>query len=392
MPKRTRLTDEGLRRLRPPKEKDYQDHFDSLVPRMMLTVYRSGRKAWHVQYYVGGKVHTRKLGEFPILGIKAARDAARKFQEDPQRALAKVAVGSFGEIAAQFMKRHVEAKGLRSAGDFERNIRYCGRWRDRPFLEIRRVDVVNLLDEIEDKHSPSTADGVLSTVRTLFNWFATRSDDYVSPIVRGMSRAKSQARSRILDDDELRAVWSASDGLPIFGDFLKVLLLSAQRRSKVASMKWTDIDENGVWTIATEAREKANPGALVLPAMAIEVIKRQPRICGNPFVFAGRGGNGPIAGFNKRKMTLDAKLGDIPPWTLHDLRRTARSLLSRAGVRPEIAERVLGHAIGGIEGVYDRHDYLEERGAALRALAGVIHRIIAPTEDNVIALRVAKPT
>jgi hypothetical protein len=144
MPKRTRLTDEGIKRLRPPKEQAYEDHFDSIVSRLMLTVYKTGRKAWHLQFYIGGKVHTKKLGEFPALGIKQARDTARKFQEDPQAALARTQVGSFAEVAAEFMKRHVEKNALRSQSDIERSLGYVlTRWRDRRFLEIRRRDVAN---------------------------------------------------------------------------------------------------------------------------------------------------------------------------------------------------------------------------------------------------------
>src|SRR5262249_19231782 len=95
----------------------------------------------------------------------------------------------------------------------------------------------------------------------------------------------------------------------------------------------------------------------------------------NAFVFAGRG-DSHMAYSGNPKAAFDAKLPDMPPWTLHDLRRTARSLMSRAGVRPDIAERVLGHAIKGVEGVYDRHAYLDEKADALAKLADLIERIV----------------
>ncbi len=388
---RKRLTDEGCKRLKPVPGKQLYVN-DVIVPRLALRL-NDRSKTWSVTYYVGGKPRSKVLGSFPQMKVKEARDAARKFDENPQAALNKTEVGSFGEIAAQFMKRHVEAHGLRSAPDIERSLGYVlKQWRDRPFLEIKRRDVANLLDGIEDKHSAGVADGVLALLRKLFNWFAARSDDYVSPIVKGMRRTKPKARERILTDDELRALWAAADNFPIFGDFVRVLLLTGQRRAKVASMKWTDLDNAGVWTIATEAREKNNPGKLPLPPQATEIILRQPHVYGCDYVFPGRGG-GHLNGFNKRMTALRAKLPpEMPQWQLHDLRRTARSLLSRAEVRPDISERVLGHAIGGVKGVYDRHDYGRERAAALRRLASLIDTIINPNEGNVAFLPTAAVT
>jgi integrase len=146
-------------------------------------------------------------------------------------------------------------------------------------------------------------------------------------------------------------------------------------------MRWQDVSVDGVWTIPHAPREKETAGTLALPNVALAIIKAQPRIASNEFVFAGRGA-GPVRGFGMRKTAFDDKLPDVAPWVIHDLRRTARSLLSRAGVLPHIAERVLGHAVGGIEGVYDRHSYLEEKADALRRLAALIDSIVSPRAKN----------
>ena len=199
---------------------------------------------------------------------------------------------------------------------------------------------------------------------------------------------------QILDDEELRSLWHACDEAFAFGPLVKMLLLTAQRREKVASMQWDDL-KDGVWTIAKEAREKANAGSLKLPDMALAIIDAQPRLAGNPHVFAARG-KGAFNSWSQRKDELDAKVveqrrtddrnaGPLPHWTVHDLRRTARSLMARAGVRPDIAERVLGHAIAGVEGVYDRHGYDDEKAKALEALASLVERIINPSA-NVVTL------
>jgi integrase len=247
-------------------------------------------------------------------------------------------------------------------------------WGERLFLSIGRSDVAALLDEVEDGHSARQADAVLTVVRSLMNWYATRSDDYTPPI-RGMRRQSphATARARVLTDDEIRAIWTAAERAAAFGAVVQLALLTAQRRAKVLGMKWSEI-QGGIWTIPKAPREKDNAGALELPAMALAIIERQPRFAGNDFVFAGRG-KGPINGMSKFKSRLDSASG-VAGWRLHDLRRTARSLMSRAGVRPDIAERVMGHAIGGVEGIYDRHEYAIEKRNALRRLARQVDLIV----------------
>jgi integrase len=167
---------------------------------------------------------------------------------------------------------------------------------------------------------------------------------------------------------------------------LKTALLTAQRREKVATLKWDDVVD-GVWEIASDKREKATAGRLPLPPMVREIIEAQPRLAGNPFVFAAGKGSGPFNSFSQRKEELDSGLPKtMPHWTLHDLRRTARSLMSRAGVRPDLAERVLGHAIPGIEGVYDRHSYETEKGQALAALGALVGQVLDPSTAKVARL------
>jgi integrase len=260
-------------------------------------------------------------------------------------------------------------------------------WRDLPFEDIRRSDVTRLLDGIVKQHGPRQADYVLAIVRGIMNWQASRLDDYVSPIVRRMARTNpaERKRERILDDAEIRALWPHLTGT--FGSMVKLLLLTGQRREKVASMRWADISIDGVWTIPAEEREKGNARDLALPEMALEIVRAQPRVLGNEYVFAGRG-VGFFNGYSKAKGVLDKRV-DIAPWVLHDLRRTARSLMSRreAGVRPDIAERVLGHVIAGVAGTYDRHEYFEEKRDALAKLAALVERILDPPAGNVVALK-----
>jgi integrase len=393
-----RLTEEGVAKLKPPATGKQIDYFDAGMPGLVLRLNYGGAKVWRALYYVkrtnkhGKRVTiptTHKLGRYPHLKLKEAREAARRFLADPQKGLAEADTGSFRDVANNFIKRHVEASKLRSQPEIERCLnRYVyPAWEHRVFREIKRGDVADLLDRIEDRHGPRQADLVLAIIRKMANWYAARTDDYVSPVVRGMHRSNGSDRrgKRILDDDEIRALWNVEAGT--FAAFVQVLLLTAQRRDKVATMKWEDITDD-IWTIASAEREKGNAGSLRLPAMALDIINAQPRIADNPYVFAGRG-SGPLNAFSQRKEELDAKLPNMPPWVLHDLRRTARSLLSRAGVRPDISERVLGHAIAGVEGVYDRHSYRDEKADALNRLAALVESIVNPAVGNVVAMRSA---
>lgn len=342
-----------------------------------------------------GKQIWATIGGTDVLKIEEAREKARAairrirdglpaFEEPTTKPQ------TFKDVAEQWLKRHVQAKGLRSESELRRFLmQYIyPAWEHRPFLAIRRTDVATLLDHIEDTYGARAADHVLATVRGIANWYAARSDDYMSPVTRGMRRwnQTEQARNRVLSDEELTAVWKAAEANGTFGAFIRLALLTAQRRDKVAAMRWADVSVDGVWTIPSEAREKGTAGELKLPLLALDIIRKQPRLGENPHVLAGRG-NAAINGFSKAKLAFDGKLPPgIPPWTIHDLRRSARSLMSRAGVASEIAERVLGHTIPGVEGIYDRHEYFDEKADALARLAALIEGIVNPRGDVVVPI------
>jgi integrase len=291
----------------------------------------------------------------------------------------------FKTVAKDWLKRH--AKHLHSKPELERILsRYVyPRWGKKRFRDIRRGEVNALLDRIEDNHGPAQADAVLAVIRGIANFYQSRNEEYTSPVVRGMKRHKAQARERILNDDEIRDVWTAADQSGQFGALVKLALMTAQRKAKLATLKREDL-KDGVWMIARAEREKGTPTALKLPKLALDVLDQLPRIDRNPYVFAVDGKR-HFNSFSQRKSEIDELLpDDMPNWTIHDLRRTARSLMSRARVRPDISERVLGHAIRGVEGVYDRHRYESEIADALEALTALIETILDSPKDNVVLL------
>jgi integrase len=382
MARRKRLSNEGVDQL-PVKRKRYA-HPDPELPMHYVRVTPSGAKSFVVVTRDrGSRQRWITIGPYPAYTI----DTARKRAGEIIRAVreGKNEPDSFEAVAANFIKLHCEAKGLRSLVEYRRMLkRMEHEWTGRDFKSIGRGDVSRLLDKIELNGGPRAASCVLAIFSSMANWYAKRVDDYRSPLVRGMHRGSVVRRERILDDDELRTVWKAAEANGTFGAMIRLLLLTGQRREKVAAMRWEDI-EGDTWTIRAEDREKGNAGQLVLPKVGLEIINAQPRYASNPYVFAGQGDH--IRSWSRRKAQFDTKLEDVKPWRLHDLRRTARSLMSRAGVRPDIAERVLGHIIKGVEGIYDRHAYTEEKAHALNALAALIESITNPPSGKVVPIR-----
>lgn len=392
-PRRKILTDAQVAKL-PPKPKRYF-HPDPELPKHGIRVQPDGAKSFYViTRDPWSKQRWVRIGSAAELKIEEARDKARaviKRIEAGEPALPPVPVhpDSFKDVAEIWLKRHVVKEQLRSHAEIIRCLRkyVYPVWGERPFTKLRRGDVTALLDAVEDEHGARQADLVLAIVGGIMRWHAARGskdggdDDYVAPIVPGMRRWKSAAhrRKRTLDDDEIRALWASADELGTYGAIVKVALLTGQRRAKVATMNWDDILD-GVWHVRTVEREKGNAGMLPLPPLVLDVIAAQPRQASNPHVFPAAVGSGPFNSFSQRAAELDAqirkRLPGMKPFVFHDLRRTARSLMSKANVSSHHAERTLGHAIPGVEGTYDRHDYTHEIGIALAKLATLVAEIV----------------
>ena len=308
-------------------------------------------------------------------------------------------------VGERWMKRYVRKNRLVTAKKIARTLErliYPALGSKRAD-ELKRSDIVELLDMIEDKHGGSMADQVLAHLSGMFNWLETRDDDFISPIRRGMRRTKpsERRRTRVLSDQEIRALWPVCSESGPFGGIVRILLLTAQRLEKVQQLRWQDIDKEGIWTIPEkDPREKSNAQVLPLPKMAVAIIESMPRIVGNDYVFASGRTTHYINGLSKAKKLLDKQLlaalqvedpeADLKLWVLHSLRHTSKTLMSRARVDEFDSERVLGHAVRGIAGTYGHHDHREAKGAALERLAAEVQRIVdPPPEDKVVNLREA---
>jgi hypothetical protein len=373
-------------------------YWDSETKRFGLLVTANGHRAYVVQYRVGHRSYRMKIDG--ALSLDKARKRAAQLLgqvangKNPlaeRREKAAAGENTFKSIAEQYLKR--ESKQLRTIGQrramLERLV--YPPLGARQIDEIRRTDIVRLLDNIDDTCGPVMADRTLATVRRIMNWHAGRSDRFLSPIVRGMARTKSKerARERTLTDDELRAVWQAAEAAHNpFAYLVQFILLTATRRSEAAEMRRNELSGSD-WLIPG-ARYKTKSDFLIpLSGAAQALLAKIPRIGRGDFVFT-TGGASAISGFSKWKRRFDKTCG-VSGWILHDLRRSARSLMSRAGVPSDHAERALGHVLSGVRKTYDRHEYYAEKQRAFEALAAQIDRIINP-QKNVVPLRAPQMT
>lgn len=372
-------------------------------PGFAVRVTAAGTKSFVWFHRVEGQPHLETIGRWDenekgggltvLRAIMAARARADEISKpgsiaDPRPARTRrVEDGNkpegetVADVLDKFVERYVlkDAK-LRSAetirGAFDRRVKPA--IGNIGIYELRRSAIVEMLDDIADKH-PVMADRVLAYVRKAFNWRAARDDDFNSPIVKGMAytRPKERARERILSDAEIRKVFACTQPGP-FPAFVRFLLLTGARRNEAAGMTWREI-ENGDWTLPASRNKAKVELVRPLSKSALAAIKPFQRDRGG-FVFSTDDGKTPISGFSKFKRAFD-KASDSNGWSLHDLRRTARSLLSRAGVPSDHAERCLGHVIGGVRGTYDRHAYHDEKRKAFEALASLLDRILKPAKN-----------
>jgi integrase len=386
MSKRLSLEDEAVRDLRPPVKHKLVVR-DQAVPNLLLVVHPGGSKSWALRKYTKtGVPSTRTIGSWPEWTVKAARREALLLDEGKP---VNVASGNTANAAAgdtvaavvkDFIVGYVERKKLRSQGEIKRALaKYVlPSWGDRPLTSIKRTDVHKLLTHITSANGPVMAVAVLAHIRKLMNWYAGSRDDYNSPIIKDLWDSEQSSRKRWLNDDELRSFWRLSNAMGPFGVFVKLLLLTGQRRRKVEALEWRDL-RDGVWTMRRSDREKGTPAKLVLPPQARALLEGLHPVDGDPRVFATVGW--VIRSKQVLAKRMEAELGEVPHWNLHDLRRTNRTLMPRAGVAPYVAERVLGHAIRGVQGVYDRGDYESAIGEALAKFADLVAGIVAEPQQ-----------
>lgn len=356
---------------------------DGYVKGLYLIVQPTGSKSWGVRYRHDGKTRKHTVGGYPIFGLKDARDAAVKLLRavsEGRDPVQQQPPGNIEDVVARFLDQHCRNYRPRTRKETERilHTKVLIKWRQRKIEDITRADIKALLGDLAD--TPVAANRTHSVLRTFFR-FAVDSDLIAnSPVAGVRAPNKETPRDRVLTDDELRTVWHAADkeGFP-FGTVVKLLVLTGQRRGEVAGMMWSELDLGaGIWTLPRERVKNGRRHEVPLSRQAVALIEETPRI-GDAFVFT-LNGTVPVRSFGKFRARFNQAVG-IAPWTLHDLRRTAASGLAKIGTDLAVIEKVLNHVSGsfaGIVGVYQRHEFAEEKRAALHQWADHVDRLVRP--------------
>jgi integrase len=384
------LTDAKVAAIKPPAS-GQEEHRDNKVTGLRLRVGAGGKKSWIVRARAGHKVVNKKLGSYPAMGLGAARKAAEKLLQAIARDGSTAAADrTFGELVHAWIENVAKPKNRSWHLQHRRLEMYVlPQWGERKLETIRRGDVRDLIGTISGEVTPNR---VLTLIKTLFRYALSQDWLEVSPADAIEKPNAEKSRDRVLDMEELRRIYVAADllGYPAAG-FIKLLCLTGQRRTEVATMRWDDLDiENGTWTIPASSSKSGRTHLLPLPSPAIDLIRSAPRV--GEFVWANDRG-GPVKGYTAAKARLDGFLsaagGTLTPWVFHDIRRSVATHMVRLGVSETTVGRVLNHAPQGITArVYALHSYAPEKRSALDRWAAEIMRAVeGRSADNVVTLK-----
>jgi integrase len=381
---RLKLTSAAIEKLKTSNGRR-QEFFDSLLPGLALRVTKRGVKSWVLFYRPDRKLVRVTLGRYPILSLADARTQARSLLQGvtyrqiaptPPDTVPTTPKRLFKDAHAEFIERYAKPN-TRSWQETE----HLGQRKlfpvfgDKDIGDVKKSEVIALMDNIIDGGAPVLANLTFSHLRKFYNWCKDRGYIEKSPCEGLSLPTKVTSRERVLTDDEIKKIWHACDKIwPPFADVLKVLLLTGQRKSEVAGMRWTEIQDD-IWILPGARTKNKSSHAVPLTSFVKQIIERQQK--GFDLVFTSTGET-PISGFGSAKEDIDAASG-VTGWRIHDLRRTCATGMARLKVPPHVVEKVLNHksgAIRGVAAVYNRHGYTEETQEALEKWAEWIHALV----------------
>jgi integrase len=414
-----KLTDRVVRQK--PPETGFVELFDTITPGLALRINAGGRRSYFVMPRVNKKQYKHKLGTTDQLTLAEAREKARDVFRNAANGIApkdaarravreaeRAQKNTFRSIAEAYLEDKGKGGGalLRSKDQIVRRLEkdIFPQWGGTPILEITKIDVRELVEGIAHDR-PIAANRTLALVNRIFNWACKKDRLDTSPAFGIDPPSVEISRDRVLTDDEIVRLWAGFDklGHP-FNAVFKILLLTAQRRSEVGGIMWSEL-KGDLWTLPGERTKNSNGNTVPLSPLAKEILDEIPKIEQFEHVFTmARKGDRPVSGWDKIKKRLDKIIAQtvageageeldtekhaMDHWTIHDLRRTVRTNLPKLGITPDTAERVLGHTIGRVRGVYDRHAYDEQKRHALEAWARHVETLIGgKPKDNIVEMR-----
>lgn len=384
---RKALTAKTIEALKPSTRR-YDVH-DVLCPGLSVRVGKQGQKTFTVKYRYGLKQRRLRLGVYPRISLAQAREKAlealRNVDEGTDPAALRRQLSTRVEtVCEDFIRQYARPRNS-SWREAERILQreLVAGYGQRDIRDIKRADVIELMDAAIERGSAYQANRILSHIRKLLNWCLERGIIDATPIAGLKAPTRERSRDRVLDDDEITAVLRACarDVYP-YRQFTPMLLATAQRRGEVAAMLWSEIDIAAkTWVIPAERSKNSKPNVVPLNDFALNLLGDMPRFVGCDLVFTTTQ-EAPINGFSKGIRRVHER-SQTSEWRFHDLRRTAASGMARAGVAPHVIEKVLNHISGSISGVaavYNRWSHNPEKRAALDAWGSMLEQLAQP--DN----------
>jgi integrase len=395
-----RLTAKNVRDLPLPEGKADHIFWDESITGFGLRVRASGARVLIFQY---GRMPTRrmKLGVVGAVNLEEVRKTAQNLShrialgEDPAAEVAERKTKN-AETFEAILRTHLEWKRARlkarSMAEVERHLlQHAKPLHALPLAKIERRQIAALLAQIAQNSGTVTANRVRASLSAFFSW-AIQNGIADSNAVSGTAKERERARDRVLSPDEIRLIWNAlpeSD----FGNILRLLTLTGCRAGEIASLKWDEVRDDQI-VLPPERVKNGRTHIVPLSDPARAILAAQPRRGNREFVF-GMTRTNPFSGWGKCKDALDdaiAKTAGKPLdyWRVHDLRRTAATMMAEIGVQPHIVEAVINHVSGhkaGVAGIYNRASYEAEKRTALGRWADHVTASIEGRESNIVTLR-----
>ena len=415
-----RFTDRSIAALKPKAER-YEVWEDGRTG-LGCRVSPKGRKSWVYMYRFNGKARRMGLGTYPDIGLAKARvnhagakemlaEGADPGAHQTEHKRAERNAETVADLAEEYLEKWARPR-KRSAAEDERilNKDVLPAWGKRKAKEIRRRDVILLLDRIVERGAPIGANRTLGIIRRMFNFAVARDILDATPVAMVKAPAKENQRDRVLSADEMRTFWHGLEGAamsPAIKLVLKLQLVTAQRKGEIIGAAFSEFDfEDRAWTIPAERAKNGIAHRVPLSPLALSLIEEAKPLTNEPgWLFPSPRGEGHInpkavnhalwrACMPPEKRPKAARYSKTPAIGLanmvpHDLRRTAASGMTALGINRLVVSKILNHVENSVTAIYDRHSYDAEKRHALEAWASHLENILAgqsKAADNVVKL------